>query len=421
MTTHAFSGGFARRIVSAVAAIAVAATLAGCKQSVDLGAVRDLAASAAGAKETLNALAADFFETCVRRNVYASVSTQAEMLFPQIGTANITSSASGSSGGEAPIDLVTLASETPEQLAKRLTPDVAKLFSERQLLILMFRSDAVKIFTAMSPDALKALPQAPAFAGKSPAGAACADAKRASQDWQNANGIVIAYFVALGKLAGNAPGGDRFGVKALAQSVHESSLVSKDQAATLGTFANDALQAIFDAKRRGELSKFIPEADKSVGGAIDTLESFAGQYTFVLSLERKEMDRFLRRNLRVAKPGIEAFAALQYSDEWARRTQAIDARAGAVQSYTAAWEKLRKSHTELLKATLERRSAERVCRGEGVLRRARARPHRDQESVLEHGFKGAMRCLDPQVIRCAMRSPASPARSMESSTRSSTG
>ena len=236
-------------------------------------------------------------------------------------------------------------------LVRRLTPAVASSLAESQYIVLATRSDSAEIFGSLSPDILNALDQSPAAKPGRDEAHSCNNELAASRAWQQSNAILVNYFVALGKLAGGAPGDDTYGLKALAKDVSASNALSGPRASAIGDFANDVLSQIYGAKRRGALAQYIPEADESVGNAIKTLESLAtDDYAHALSRERVVANRFFRRNLQLAQPGEPAFEVLGYADTWSDRMKLLDTRNAAVRSYVSSWETLRTSHHDLLDA-----------------------------------------------------------------------
>ncbi len=343
-----------KRTIRVGLALSLALALAACKQSVNLEGVRAAASAATAAQDSFNAIAEDFYDSCVRRNVYASISSQMSLYFPTVGKTPpsravlVPGAAAGEAGRLTPESILNLPAG---RLAQELTPPAAAHLSETQLMLIISRPDESEVFLKMSPDALAALKSAPIWQSQTSDETACDESRVAANSWQSGNSIVVSYFVALGKLAGGSRSDDSFGVKALAGDVGTSKLIGSTQAKALGTFANTALSDIYDAKRRDALAEFIPKANGALDGAIDALESIAtDQYSFVLKREQKAEQEFLRRNLGLAKPGADAFAVLSYADAWATREADLQKRFGAIQSYKAALQKLRAWHTALLKS-----------------------------------------------------------------------
>ena len=180
-------------------------------EALDLDAVRELASNAATAQASADAVAEDFYDTCVRRNIYLTVSSEMRAKFPI------------------------------ESLTKKPASE-----------------------------------QAVAGTSASPATTyECSNERAASKSWRAANDVLFGYYVALGKLAGGARSNDSFGVKALATDLSGSSVMSSGQASAIGGLANDVLDEIYDAKRRGALAGYIAQADASVAAATKTLTGIA--------------------------------------------------------------------------------------------------------------------------------------------------
>lgn len=352
------------------ACIACACTLVGCNQSTNLDAVRALAASATTSQQTFNDLAADYYDTCLRRNVYQSIGASVEAYFPRAMVSNplkkVQTTPMGSATA-APISDANIATLSADELVQRLTVDVARTMSEGQVILLLARLDSSQILSKLSPDVMAAFNLSPALATQNSEAHACDLEQGASRAWVDANNIIIAYFVALGKLAGGAPAADSYGVKALASDIAVSKALSSARATSIGNFANDAIDQVYAAKRRGALAAFIPLADESLGNAIKLVESLAtDDYTNALSRERVVANRFFRRNLELAQPGEQAFEVLSYADTWSQRMKALDDRVGAVQSYKKAWETLRSGHAKLLAAISNNDSKSALAIAQGI-------------------------------------------------------
>jgi len=274
-------------------------SLAGCQQSVDLDAVRALASSATASQQSLDALASDYYDTCLRLNIYQTIGEAVHAYLP--------------------------ASPTPKQT------------SEPSLVVT--RPPGTN---ASSAELLESLEQGGDIK-------ACADAENTSRSWVAANDTLIAYFVALGKLAGGVPGTDDFGVKTLAKNVAATTIIPTAFVTVLGNVADGVLTQIYEAKRRKDLSAYIPEADKALQNVIPILEKFASDdYADRLTAERRVANRFFIRNLQLAQPGEQAFQVLSYADDWSERMKAIDDRMASITAYVHAWETLRTSHAKLL-------------------------------------------------------------------------
>ena len=332
--------------------VTLGVVLTGCNQSVNLDAVRALAASAAASQATFNSLAADYGDSCVRRNIYSSIGAAVETNFPRNALPSpVAKPAVTPSGTQSPVSDIDIASLPPDMLAPKITVDVAKAMTQGRLLLLLQRNDSALILTKLSPDVIAALNVSPGQAPDVDATHACDLPMAAARAWQNANGVVIAYFVALGKLAGGVPASDSYGVKALGTAVVASKGLSKDQGDAIGAFANDVLDQIYEARRRGALADYIPKADAALGGAITTLQGLAtDSYANSLSRERIVANRFFQRNLQMAQPGEQAFEVLSYADAWSTRTKDIDDKAAAIKAYVSAWDTLRSNHAKLLTA-----------------------------------------------------------------------
>lgn len=321
----------------------------GCKQSVDLQAVRDMASAAADARDTLNAVAGDYYGTCVRRNVYASISSMMDAYFPLAGKPIPV--ATPVPQPPAPIDNADLMRLPPAELAKRLPPSVAAKLNADQIDLLLARTDREAVWSALPPESVNSFAATLNSVAPDRAAHVCDKEKATAQAWQDANDVVIGYFVALGNLAGNAPGSDPYGLHGLAANLHQSSVLSADKLSAIASLGTTVIQSVFDAKRRNALAAIIDDTDGHVGNAIGFLETIPTEhYLPFLNAERSASQRFLTRNLTLARPGADAFTVLQYADGWAARKSALDEKAGAVSSYVNVLEKLRRAHKRILMA-----------------------------------------------------------------------
>lgn len=338
----------ATRIVGVGLLVFCGSGVAGCKQSIDLAAVRDMASAATTARDSLNTVAADYYDSCVRRNVYSSISSKMDSYFPFVGRKIPTVTPAPMPPGR--ISEGELAGPQAA-LISRLTLDLARSLNVQQIEILLARPDRVDLYNQLSPEIINAFSKTFAKYAPDSLSHLCDKEKIAAQDWQDANSIVVAYFVALGNLAGGAPGKDPFGAKGLAANLQKSSVLSSTQSSAIGSLVTDVIQSIFDAKRRGALAGAITDNDAKVGNAIMFLESIATtHYRKALNREQATSDEFLQENLALARPGADAFTVLQFSDSWSQRTTIFEQRVGAIGSYVNALEKLRKSHAQILTA-----------------------------------------------------------------------
>jgi hypothetical protein len=320
---------------------------------VDLTAVNNLATAATASQASFNALAADYGDSCVRRTVYEHIGSAMEQYIPRpAATAAVQRVAPASTAVPPPgvtLSVTDAATLPASEIARRLTLTAAASLPEATYLVLITRRDSAAIMRQLPPATLNALDNSPgAMAGTAESGA-CIDEQAASHAWQEANAVVVGYFIALGKLAGGTGSDDTYGLKVLGNDVAATKAIPAARASAIASFANDALTQIYNAKRRGALAQFIPKADASLGNAIKMLDAFGtDDYAHALSRERIVANRFFQRNLRLAKPGVPAFQILGYADTWGDRMKTLDARSAAIQSYVRSWETLRVGHANLL-------------------------------------------------------------------------
>lgn len=327
--------------------------LVGCKQSVDLDAVRALQTAADNARESYDDLAADYYGSCVRTVEYQNISSS--MSYEPTG---------GSVATGMPLAVAPAAAGSGA-LGSSDTAAVVRMLQENpmradRVLAVVRRADLLAVLAQLSPERRAALIAAVAASVPTPRAVSteCASSRAASADWQAANLLLIAYFDSLGNLAGAPRGEDAFGMSRLATSIHAEGVFSADQASSIGKLGNDIAAGVFDAKRRGNLAQYIGVADATVGTVVAALQSAASDhYVFALRQESDEMEGFLQRNFIAAKPGLDAFEVLQYGDSWSSRRAALESRRSAAASYVASLQKLRDAHADLLKAISQNDSA----------------------------------------------------------------
>jgi|GEM_PF-6275795 len=128
-----------------------------------------------------------------------------------------------------------------------------------------------------------------------PISQACAASQNASQQWQDANLIVIEYVQALGSLAGGGDSQTDFGIPGLVQSINgvTNSGLNQAQTKAISDAATSIVTDIFNIRRRNELATYIPQANTHISNLIDTLEQIARtNYGLQLDLEQESIDHF---------------------------------------------------------------------------------------------------------------------------------
>lgn len=340
--------------LSATIALGGFLTLAGCKPGVDLDAVRALQVSADTAQASYNALADDYYDSCVRRVEYESVASSLQWYVSVYdgGRAAILPRGAGLTDDDRAADAVRIAKASTAAVIGEVNSADMTAISHGALVALMRRSDLVEVFRGLHPPVRIALDQRLKAEG-SPESIvqSCAKRKIAAGQWRQANDVLVGYFDALGALAGAPRTGDSFAVGELAGALRASDVLSESQAAAVSALGTTVVGAVFDARRRGELGHYIPQADAALGAAVTALELAAQtHYGFALRQESDELEAFLSDNFIVARPGVDAFEVLQYGQAWNDKRRELDARRTAADDYIASLEALRAAHGQLLGA-----------------------------------------------------------------------
>ena len=339
--TQATRGGIALLVIG----LAVSA-LAGCKQSVDLDAVRALQTAADKASDSYNDLASDYYGSCVRRVEYENIASS--MSFEPTG--GFVASASPGTPSMHSAEAATIGTADVASVARMLQHDPLK---PDDVAAVIRRADFFAVLAQLSPARRLAFIAAIPAAAPSPRAVEteCALSRVASADWQAANLVLIAYFDSLGNLAGAPRAQDAFGMSRLADSLHTEGLFGSDQASAIGKLGNTVAAGVFNAKRRGALADYVSVADGTVGNVVAALQQAAkNNYVFALRQESDDMEAFLQRNFIAAKPGLDAFEVLQYGDSWSSRRAALEKRRTAADAYAKSLQKLRDAHADILKA-----------------------------------------------------------------------
>jgi hypothetical protein len=336
-----------------LAAAFVAVALAGCRQSVDLDAVRAMAKTAADARASYDALATDYYDSCMRRLQLDSIASAAGRAVREVGSGLGLPAQPASRAappvyppGLAPADL---AAALPADVAARAGVDVLGALDKAQFLKLVDRDDFDQVEALFTPAQRAALEaRAPSIEHGRVYG--CRQAAVSSEQWRKTNGILVGYFLALGDLAGSSSGDDRYGIGALATQLHKTDAIG-DPAPFAGAVTG-LIRMHFDAKRKEAIADFVTRGDGLVADAVTRLSAAARKHYVANQLrqERDSLETFLLLNRKYASPGADAFAVYGYAKGWKEERQAVDDREVAANAYAASLAKLRAAHKQILDA-----------------------------------------------------------------------
>lgn len=279
-----------RKIISALALF----VLVGCRQNIDLEAIRSLAATTAAASDAYTAISLDFYSSCVRAYEWD-------------------------------------------------------------------RAGSLK------PAALPKLADA------------CSLNQTASQQWENANLVVLQYVRALGDLAGGSDTGNDFGIPALASSISGATKSSLDpsQVTSMANLATSLVTDIYNIRRRNAIATVAPKADSDLQQLIGVLEKIAqNNYSNQLDFETDAIEDFYRPV--VANPpgttgrvphtvhpasantypplvletlrDVDRVQRLRLRKEYRVDRAAVDDRRKAIDAYVSSLETIKSAHSAILTA-----------------------------------------------------------------------
>jgi hypothetical protein len=329
------------------AALLLVALVAGCKQNVDLSAVKALAKTAGDARPSYDALAADYYQSCVRTSELKSIASAMRTGFlhsPIHQSAHPKAYAVGRSPEE-------LRKSLPTVLAALPVADLGML-DISQVQAIVARPDISDVFEKFSADQRASFIQTAANAGANIGVYTCSDSREVSEQWRRRLDAYVGFFASLGKLAGGATSADRFGISKFANSLQSAGVFTNDsQAQSFSKLGNLLGSGIFDWKRREELAKYLKEAEAPLDIATSQLTSVGkNNYPFALRQERDAFEAFRSSNLRLAAPGADAFAVYRYAKQVLADEDAISSRQDAAGAYVKSINDLNQAYKQITAA-----------------------------------------------------------------------
>jgi hypothetical protein len=215
----------------------------------------------------------------------------------------------------------------------------------------------------------------------------CAADKGAAAQWQAANIVLLSYIRALGALAGGNDTESDYGIPGLVSgisSVTHSSL-SSTQVSGISSVATSLVTDIYNIRRRDEIAKYAPAADKDLDALVAVLEDVAKEnYAAQLGFETDSINNFYRPVVGVAVPSFDASGQsapsshssslpvietkaltnldkvqlLQLRDHYKIDRDAIDVRRSGIGAYVAALEAIKNAHTALVESIVSSKSSD---------------------------------------------------------------
>jgi hypothetical protein len=271
----------------------MAAVTTGCKQSVDLSAVRSLSVAAASAQASFHTLADDYYASCLRQVDWSQAA------------------------GKLTIATVKKKGTTHATTTPRVT-----------------------ITDVPPPKSVDT---------------SCTDSLEASKEWKDVNDAVLGYFIALGDVAGTGSSTTNdYGLPALASQLTAAKLFPADSNKATGLVSGiqGLINGFFDAERSNDIASFAPKADGDLAGVIEDLKAAAtdNYEDIVLFEEQRSIDYFFEDNFAAAGPTADPIAMLKYRQDWKSESEQLDKRKVAAESYVGALEKLESAHHAIVEA-----------------------------------------------------------------------
>ena len=305
---------------SLICAATASLFLNACQQSVDLDAVRKLAASTTAASASYGALAGDYYQSCLRTQMWRefdiSVITKRRM----------------SEDRAKPGPLPTLPPSSipvnrqlpPEEQAK-----LAEIFTSKKSIV---------------------------------AELSCDGNQAASAQWQIWNQLLVSYIAALGNVAGGSKDDADFGMNQLTKSLQGTKLLATQaQSDALSKAANDVVGAMFEARRKGEIAKFAAGPGQAfIDTYVDRLQAVAKKdyQDAMLGSEEQALNAFFTDNLFSTRLGIETLSAVTYVSQWSTYRSALDQRKQATAAYVKSLGEIKHAHNELVQAIINNKTSE---------------------------------------------------------------
>jgi hypothetical protein len=339
----------ASRLPVLAAAFVLCLSGTACKQNVDLGGVGELAKSVAASSDALQALPADFYDSCVRQVTWlrGSILTPPAAPEPAPGAAHAMS---------------------PALQSDRIAAELKQILGT---LPASARADGFDVQALCQPN------------------------KAASEQMLALTAVITDYFSALGRLAetGSTTG---IGIDKLGLAVRgldpNARFNTSGKTAAIATSLDGLASGLIAAQARDDIAseaiaandlvaKLIGRliSDKTATGDEDNVAAF---YLEQLGNERLAMHAFYENNIGATHSGIERLNAFNYYVNEAAEDGKLDARVAAAQSYISALAKLKRAHEEIAQSATTKNLASIES-----IARAYAQQYQPQIDSLRKAFK----------------------------------
>jgi len=303
--------------LTSLAFLAIALSLCGCKQSVDLAAIRALAQATADSQVSFSTLTNDYYQSCVRRVGWIRGATLPAVPQPS----------RSSRQNPAPLRGPLTITVTPGDVNNTLK---------------------------QAMEVLNTLPGYGAGGSMPDVTKPCEEDRKAALQWQAANNIVTNYIAALGALAGGSDPGD-YGIPKLLETFTkiDSKAFTATQKTAFGNAAASLVNDYFKIRQRNAIAESAAKADCDLQELIGVLATksdgnVAANYISDLYAERTSVYFFFATNVGQAKPGIERLLALKYTEDEHAEMATIDKHQAAAEAYRTALQKIATTHAALV-------------------------------------------------------------------------
>lgn len=176
----------------------------------------------------------------------------------------------------------------------------------------------------------------------------CSEQDTVSQQWANANDVLVQYVRGLGELAGASAQSQDYGLPNLATQAKAAGIFTQPQADAVKTFANDALNVIFANRRKAGVAEALSQADSALGAHVAVVDVVADKYDDQLHTEADQLDRFYHNNLvRIPVTGLARIEAVKDRQEWADLRKTLAERRSAVVKYKGVLQTIKDDHHAL--------------------------------------------------------------------------
>ena len=289
------------KITSLFLAIILCTLTVGCKQNVDLPAVRALSQAVQTAEPSYAAIADDLYESCLRQVAW-EVTGRFHLASPSVlGTKNSS----------------TLSAQQQKVVRDAYKQVGVSATQQQKDLLATYSCDTL--------------------------------VKGRSQQWQAANNVLTGYFDALGAAAADDSKID-FGFTQLASAIGTGGILASGQDKSASTFASDLAHAVFAARRRALIAEQAEKAKSAVAFYAALLTNVAEEYKLMLDNEQGVVNSFYSQNFVAANIGLQTLETIRYRADWKAALTDINVRRTAANAYITSLKKLKSGNDDIADA-----------------------------------------------------------------------